>query len=439
MLKSAPRILAIVLLVAIAVLMAIAGGDGFTKLFKDVEANDGNGGDTPPPAQNIEDEPIIVEPPVNSSRFPKQPSRSDTFLYEQSIAVNAALKLEATHQTNKGILLVVSGAPTDGDFTVERQSVTVINMSEGGTLNSCLTLSCDSPTQYVTSQLTTEGLAVAVKDDKKCYLFIVDYELKSGRQTELDALSGAKIFPLSAGFMLLAERAQSAVHLIKNGEVEKTAFIPSGNVLEIIEMRSNFIIFINGINGYSVISLDKDLTGYSNISVPGKTALKVMPATEGGAQKFLVVEHTGSEVYVAKHSATFRESDCERVYAGKGGGADIYQNGSTIFLLLKGEKPRVILLDMNLDLVASNSSLYDDIKDIYFCEGYGGGYLMLIKEKSGDKLRLTDIRNDGAIAESTINISANSANFIINLNGTVSVIYSSAKDPSRIHIAGIDL
>jgi hypothetical protein len=94
---------------------------------------------------------------------------------------------------------------------------------------------------------------------------------------------------------------------------------------------------------------------------------------------------------------------------------------------------------MNLDLVASNSSLYDDIKDIYFCEGYGGGYLMLIKEKSGDKLRLTYIRNDGAIAESTINISANSANFIINLNGTVSVIYSSAKDPSRIHIAGIDL
>ncbi|MDD3946504.1 MAG: hypothetical protein PHI19_01540 [Clostridia bacterium] len=441
MLKNAPRVMAIVLLVAIAALMVIAGGSGFTELFKGVEAHTDDPIDpntnTEPPSVTPETPEDI--PPFLSSKFPKQPCESDLFAYTQSIETDSGLKLEAVHQTAQGNLLVISGAPVSGDFTVERNSVTVINMSCDGTLNKCLTLSVSTPTYYVCSQLTSEGLAVAVKDNDKCFIYTMDYALSGSSFAEMDTVNAARIFPLSQGYMFLAERAENTVYLIRGGTVHKSAIIQAGNVLEIMEMRSVLTLFINGINGYSVLSLDKNLEGFSQINIPEKHALKVLPVTENGVQKFLVVEFHCGSIYLSKHSATFREADCERVGIGLADGADIYQNGDSVFLLLKGTNPRVYLVDMQLNFTLSSSEFYHDIKDIYACDGYNGGYLMLSCNGDTDSLTLTDIRNDGSVSTKTIAVAADNAEFVRNLNNTVSIIYTSDQNPNMVSIAGITL
>jgi len=441
MFKSAPRVLAIVLLVSIAVLMVIAGGSGFTELFNKVEANTDNPTVTTnnpntgtPPTDNLPDDPVI------SSNFPKAPSAGGLFAYVQTIEADSELTLKEVHQSAGGILLVVSGAPASGDFTTKKQSVTIINMSEDGTLKAALTLDTPNPSYYVCSQLTSEGLAVAVKDGTKCYLYTMDYALEESASLELPTLNAARIFPLSAGFLFLAERADNTASLIEGGAVKKSVTIQSGTVLEIVELRSSLNIFLNGVNGYSIVTLDKNLAGFSQITIPEKRALKIQPVTEEGIQKYIVVELASGSVYLAKYSASFRESECERVCMGITEGADVFQNGESLFLILQSSTPRVYLVDLTLSFTLSSSAFYKDIRKIYDCACYSGGYLLLTSNNSSDgTLILTDIRNDGSISSKTVSLSAEKARFTKNTNGTASIVYSAAGEGNVIRIAAVTL
>lgn len=442
MFKSAPRVLAVVLLVSIAVLMVIASGSGFTDLFKRVEANN-DPTDSPAATDNPQtppdghtDNPV----PVISSNFPKAPSPGGLFAYVQTLEADSALTLMEVHQSAGGILLVVSGAPASGDFTVKKQSVTVINMSEDGTLKAALTLDTPNPSYYVCSQLTSDGLAVAVKDDAKCYLFTMDFSLAESGSLELPALNSARIFPLSEGFLFIAERADNSASLIQNGVIKKSVAIQSGEVLEIVELRSSLNIFLNGINGYSVVTLDKNLAGFSVVTIPEKRALEITPVTEDGVQKYIVIEQASGSVYLAKYNASFRESECERVCVGNAEGADVFQNGKSLFLLLNSSTPRVYLVDLSLGFTLSSSAFLKDIRKIHDCACYSGGYLLLISNNASDgSLTLTDIRNDGSISSKTVSLSAEKARFTKNVNGTASIVYSVKNEANTIRIAAITL
>jgi hypothetical protein len=439
MFKSAPRVLAVVLLVSIAVLMVIASSSGFTELFKKVEAStnhsDTQEHDTPAASQ---DDSVSI--PVISSNFPKAPIQGGLFAYVQTLEADSALTLMEVHQSAGGILLVVSGAPASGDFTVKKQSVTVVNMSEDGTLRAALTLDTPNPSYYVCSQLTSDGLAVAVKDSTKCYLFTVDYALAESRSLELPSVNSARIFPLSEGFLFLAERAENSATLIQNGAIKKSAAIQSGEVFDIVELRSSLNIFLNGINGYSIVTLDKNLAGFSVISIPEKRALKLQPVTESGIQKYIVVEQASGSVYLAKYTASFRESECERVCLGIAEGAEIFQNGESLLLLLKSTTPRVYLVDLSLGVTLSSSAFYKDIRKIHDCACYPGGYLLLISNNAADgSLTLTDVRNDGSLSSKIVSLSVEKARFTKNVNGTASIVYSVKEEANVIRIAAVSL
>lgn len=320
MLKNAPRILAVVMLVTIATLMVIAGSSEISGLFnKGVEAR------TDPPSSqqqnnNTPSDPTndpVITPVVPVSNLPKQPSASDIYAYTQAVEVQGDIKLEAVHQTALGILLVISGAPSGGDFSVARQSITIINMSPDGVLNNSLTLPSDQPIDYVCSQLSTDGLIVVAKDAQFCSIYTIDYLLDNAVCLQLEAVNSGRLFPLQNGFMFIAERVQNTAYLISGNCVQKSATIQAGCILEIVELRSTLNVFINGINGYSIIALDKDLIGYSVTNIPEKRALKVLPFSQNGVQKYMIAEHYMGAIYMAKHSASFRESDCERVSLGQ--------------------------------------------------------------------------------------------------------------------------
>lgn len=438
MLKNAPRILAVVMLVTIATLMVIAGSSEIPELFKKgVEAH------TDPPSSQQQDPTTpsdpsqnpIITPVLPVSNLPKQPAASDIYAYTQSVEVQGEIKLEAVHQTASGILLVISGAPAGGDFSVARQSITIINMSPDGVLNNSFTLPSEQPIDYVCSQLSADGLIIAAKDTQFCFIYTIDYLLTHADCLQLEAVNTGWLFPLQSGFMFIAERAQNTAYLISGNCVQKSAAIQSGSILEIVELRSTLNVFINGINGYSIIALDKNLIGYSATNIPEKRALKVLPFVHNGVQKYMIAEHHMGAIYMAKHSSSFRESECERVSLGQAEGANIYQNGESILLLLKSASPRVYLMDFALNFTLSSSNIYNNVKDIYGCDSYSGGYLML--SKNGANLILTDLRNDGGTSTKTVSISTSRADFVRNLNGTISIFYSSSA--AKIDIVGIPL
>ena len=436
MYKNAPKILAVVLLIVIAVLMLVAGSDSIKTLFtKDTphadannnpnnDNNDQTPNDTLPNDDDDEDddEDIIVP-----TAFPKAALESEMYLFEQELFLKGGLSLNAVHLTTVGIYIVVTSTAEGGDFSLTQKSVSVIKMTSDGTLEKALHLSLESETAYLGSQITASGLAVAVQGKEKTHLYTVGYELDVSPYIELPHATAAHIFPLREGFMLLAEGRENTMYLIKNGIAAKETSVQSGKVAEVFETAAGYMIFINGLNGYSVLNLDKNLNGYTSVSIPEKTVLKVMPLVENATQKYIVAEKEGGAVYITKYASSFRTTD-DRICLGIAESADIYINGETIFAVLKNQTGRIYLVDLALNTTLSNAGYFQGVTDIYDCHSYPNGYLMLAETETA--LSFIDLRNDGSVSVHTI--AGNRGIFIRTPLERVMLFYMQGTDKVRI-------
>lgn len=434
--NNAPKILAVVLLIIIAVLMLIAGSGSINKLFLKDDTPGNADTDNPDPSLNDEEEPddTMPEDPVPSSVFPKSPLTSQIFMYEQLIALEGGAALKAVHRTAAGVYIIVENASSGGDFKNAVKAVSVVKMSLSGVLEAAYHIAGAEETSYFDSQLTDTGLAVAVARGEKTLAYTVSYDLSDAQFAEIKKAAGARIFPLDNGYLLLLKNENSEVCLMNGASVLKTAAVQSGDLIETVEFANYFMLVINGINGYNIVQLDKNLSGFSSYLIPQKTALKIQPVVESGLQKFIVAEKENGAVYLTKYDKNFRSS-YERVCLGLADGADIYLNQATVFILLKGGSGRMYLADLSLNVIMTSASYLKNVTAIFGCECYTGGYLMLTSGE-GNKLMFIDIRDDGTVSEKKASDNAG-ASLFLSINSATALLFFSEQD--GIHIACVEL
>ena len=96
-----------------------------------------------------------------------------------------------------------------------------------------------------------------------------------------------------------AEGAENRIYHIRGNAVSRSTSVQSGSIVEVFDFGSRFGVVINGLDSYSYLSLNLNLECYATVTVPDRTAIKVVPVSENGEQKFIVVERGKDGITVA--------------------------------------------------------------------------------------------------------------------------------------------
>ncbi len=396
--KHIPKILAIVLLTAVAVLTVVAGsksiGDksanavetqiGGTSNYVGAETVKTNGTDTTKPAPSTEE---------LGSYFPIPPQSSDFYAYTQSLPIEGGVELNAVHTASDGVFIVITHSSRSGELKTRGRTVTVIRAETDGTLGGFMHLGTGGDYDYLTSGITSDGVTVAVKSGKITYVNTLSTGLTSRQVIELESSDSARIFTLNKGFLLFATGSGNAVYKIENNVVKATATLQYGEIKEVYDFGTYFSVFVNAINGYSVIKLDSALRDLGCVTVRERSAIAVQPVVREGKQKYIVAEATEGNVEIAEYFTDFSQSTSLRVGVGRAERAEVYMKSDRIFLLLHASTERLYLIGEELDYIASDSSVMRGVTEIADCCTYDGGFILLYR-KSGS-LVLLDLRDDG--------------------------------------------
>ncbi len=441
--KHAPKILAIVLLTAIAVLTVIAGTGSFGEGSDSGNAEgDGKSDQTIIPTTSVKD-PVDELPtddtpsdpiePVEPSVFPVPPEESAIYAYVQSLPFESGFTLNAVHTTSEGVFIIVTHELSTGGFKVKNRSVAVIKAERDGTLTAGLNLEHATATEYLDSALTSEGLVVITASSGVSYANVVSLDLGSREILELQKADTATVFTLNKGYLLFTGGASNAVCKIENNVIKAKASLQSGEIKAVYDFGAYYTVFLNGINGYSVLKLDSSLRDLGGVSVPERRILAVQPVARDGKQKYLVAESKDGAVELAEYYADFALSSAERVGVGMAQSADVFIKENRIFLLLHASTDRLYLIDEKLDYVASSSSVMQGMRALEDCASYDGGFNVLYVK--GDALVMLDLRDDGTEESRNFSVNADTA-FIGGLKGDgLSVVYA---EGNALMIIGLD-
>lgn len=442
--KHAPKILAIVLLTAIAVLTVIAGTGSFVDGSDSGNAQgDGTKSDvTTLPTTGVKDPeqelpaeqiPTVPEVPVEPSVFPVPPEESAVYAYTQSLPFESGFTLNAVHTTSEGVFIILTHELSTGGFKVKNRSVAVIKAERDGTLSAGLNLEHATATEYLDSALTSEGLVVITTSNSVSYANVVSLDLGSREILELPKADTATVFTLNKGYLLFTGGASNSVSKIENNVIKAKASLQSGEIKAVYDFNAYYTVFLNGINGYSVLKLDSSLRDLGGVSVPERRILAVQPVTRDGKQKYLVAEAKDGTVELAEYYADFSLSTAERVGVGMAQSADVFIKENRIFLLLYASTDRLYLIDEKLDYVASSSTVMQGMSALEDCASYDGGFNVLYIK--GDTLVMLDLRDDGTEESRNFNVKTEVA-FIAGLKGDgLSVVYA---DGNALMIIGLD-
>ncbi|MDR3185398.1 MAG: hypothetical protein LBU04_01095 [Christensenellaceae bacterium] len=429
--KNAPKILAAVLVVTIAVLALLSNSSNIrnlldTSLAKAIEEEESVPIETPPVTENISDSESTTDTIVNKTlfdKYPKSPLSSDRYLFEQSISLNDKITLNKVHNTSSGAFVILTTNAQSGDFNVERETVVVVNVSKSGTIQGLVRLNTTSIGRYITSQITIYGLVVSVSSDDKTYLFHIDGLLGISRIIELGKAQMVSLFSLTDGYLAVLENDANYAYIIKDGIINASALLPKGNIVDIFELANQFIIFLNTTDGYRVVFEDKNLRSFEQKLITGKTLSNIVPISNENAQSFIAIERMNGVVYFTRYSKSYTTSGNESFYIGPCESSMVYGNNDRIFLLLKtNTHVNCYLIKHNMSAQITNSDLFDNVMEIFGCHKYNDGFYLL--GKSNDKLVFINIQNNGIITEKTISENPLFVDFLRYQNGETTLFFT---------------
>lgn len=427
--KNAPKILAVVLLSAIAVLMIVAGSSSLKDVFAPSDKTSNNLSDTIPSVDAsgsdnaptpTPDEPTPPNKEEVENYFPILPDKSGAYPFKQEIALKDAT-LNATHSTVDGIFMVVTHSTDTGAFKVNTPCQSVIAMDNNGALTGTIALSTQQECNYLTSQITSDGLVVVVSNDTRTYVYSISLDFSHTELMELPSFSDANVFSLSEGFLFLGKSTENTIYKIKKGVVLASNSLQSGEIKATYDFSSYYALFISGINGYSFLKLDGSLKLMSTVNIPNRTLLQIEPIVIEGSQHFIAVEQTTNGVEIAEYPISFSIEKSQRVGVGIAESADVFMNGESIFILLHASTDRLYLVDKNLNFTASSTTTMQGITKLYDCYSTATGYKVLYAK--GQVLTLLDIRNDGTSQSLNLDTTTDVAHIAIGSTDNYAVVY----------------
>ena len=439
--KNAPKILAVVLLSVVAVLMIVAGSGSLldvldktpnsqgatSNLTDNSEQNSENNGSAPP----SENEPTET-PKEEPDYFPISATTDGPNRYMQTLSLEAP-SLNAVHNTGSASYVIFTHATQEGPFKVAKASQTIVALDGEGTILSAISLQAPKETKYLSSQITQDGLVVVTKGENRSFVYTVTYDFSQVDLMELPQFSEIDLFALTEGFLLIGKSKENTVYKIKNNVVIASNTLQTGELKAVYDFSTHYVMFLSGINSYSVIKLSDSLKQLSTVTIPSKTLLSVEPVVEDGEQKYITVELSSTGVEIAKYPQNFSITNSERVGVGFAESADVFMNGESIFLLLHSTTDRLYLVDKTLNFTSSNNTAFQGISRLYDCSSSLGGYKVLYSK--GEILTLVDVRNDGSQQSLNLDTKTDSAYISILANEELAIVYL---EDNFIKIVGID-
>ena len=440
--RNAPKILAVFLLTAIAVLMVVAGSGSLKEVFGKGNPSNGDYGDAfneqPQDDLNTGDqntnfkEPELQQKEPENNYFPINANTNGVYRYEQALTLKE-LSLNAVHSNSDGIFTIVTHQTKEGAFKVNESSVSVIKSDENGSIVGAVNFNALKPVKYLASAFTSQGLVAVLVDDAKTSLYTVSTDLCKTELIELLPFTNATVYSLNDSFLLIGGNQNNTIYKIKNNAIVTSSLLQAGEVKAVYDFGSYYTLFVSGINGYSVIKLNSDLKLLSSLTVPERELLCIQPTAIEGEQKFTVAELTSTGVEIALYDVGFSLADSTRVGVGLADSAEVFMNENGIFLLLHASTDRLYLIDNQLNFTASNATLFTGIVDFYDCFSRKSGYSVLYSKEGA--LTITELRNDGTSSSYNLEVVCDTAFVALDKEGNRSVVY--AKDDT-LKIIGLD-
>lgn len=424
--KNAPKILAVFLLSVIAVLMVVAGSGTIADLFTNKDdgvpgssANvEDDGSEKPPVTDDTDDGDTVVPPDVY---FPVPPEASAIYAYTQSLWCESGMELNNAIVTSEGLYVIVTHDSDSGVLATEGKRISVVHADTDGTLTAAVHLpSRGEDIRYLGAKLTSAGLVVVATDGEVSYVHTVSTDLKYTELLEFPAFASATVFALSEGYLLLGAGATNTVYKITGNAVAVSTTIQSGEIREVYDFGTYYMLVLNGISGYSVIRIGSDLKHISTVTVSDRHPLAIRPVVTDGVQKFLVAEKNATGVDIVRYGADFSAAEADRVGVGLADSADVFMNGESVFVLLHATTDRLYVIDSGLNFTASSTTLLQDMTAFHDCATYSGGFLVLYS--AGDALTLADIRNDSTSMTRSISVGTQKAFILRTAEGTSAVV-----------------
>ena len=426
--KNAPKILAVVLLSLVVVLMIVAGSGSLKEVFSPTGSSD----DNVPVVDAALDNDIQAKPDdtlendeVEDNAFPIYAKTDSLNRYTQELKLTSPI-LNEVHSTSTETFIIFTHATQSGALKVTKTSQTIIKVDDNGNILSAYSITAPKETEYLCSQITNAGLVVAVKDDTRTYLYTISCDFKQVDLIELSLFNKGSIFALNEGVLFLGSSKENAVYKIVNNSIVASNSLQSGEIKEIYDFSTHYVLFLSNINGYSFMKLLPDLKLVSSVNMVDKTLLSVEPIVEDNKQKYMAVEQSSLGVEIVKYDANFSTHGDERVGVGLAENAKVFFNGESVFLILYSTSVRLYLVDNDLNFTSSNSTTFQGLTEFYDGYSYKGGYAVLYDK--GQTLTLTDVRNDGMMKSVNLDSKVSIARIGVNGNNSFFVVYSTENE-----------
>ena len=230
----------------------------------------------------------------------------------------------------------------------------------------------------------------------------------------------SKVVVTSSAFAAEISIPTNTVYNITGNAVAASTTIQSGEIREVYDFGTYYMLVLNGISGYSVIRIGSDLKHISTVTVSDRHPLAIRPVVTDGVQKFLVAEKNATGVDIVRYGADFSAAEADRVGVGLADSADVFMNGESVFVLLHATTDRLYVIDSGLNFTASSTTLLQGMTAFHDCATYSGGFLVLYS--AGDALTLADIRNDGTSMTRSISVGTQKAFILRTAEGTSAVV-----------------
>lgn len=438
--KNFPKALAVVLLTVIAILMLVIGTGGADNIIGSNNGGADAGGDNPaedgsdniPPVDDNTDD---TDKDVNlnpasvlfpDGYFPKAAEKSGAYVFSNITAANYITKVGNVYATSESVFVIFTAVIAGG-----KNVVAVVSADHSGTLTAGRVISDNG--ELIASGLTSTGISTVINTENGSEAHLTAFNLLSDSSVTLPKINKAEVYSLNSGFLLFAERDKNTVYYTQNGESFREADIPSGNIKEIYDFGNHFILIINGLTGFSAITISDKFEKLSAETVEGKTAIKVVPYTDNGKQMYFSVETMNGCVYLSTYSSSFSLGAKDTVLLGKSAETYAFTNNKYVFVLTKNaDSSRLSITDFDMNTINTKPGALAEVTSVSQGAAYPGGYRVLGKKEGA--LSFIDIRDDGTSSVKYLSVNASSAGFAGTPSGVI-VAYSSGN--TGVSIVGI--
>ncbi len=369
-------------------------------------------------SENETDAPPTITPYYTT--LPKLPDTDDFFLFSQTLEGHGDIHIKNIHNTVFGTFAIVEADTSFGDIAVENISVGIAKISNLGSIEKIFILPSYQDLNFISSQITENGIAIMCYNQQNTLLFCIDYDLDSLTTSSLPLAKKGRIFSGLQDLIILTQANQNNIYKYIDDEL-RTAFLPSGDIIEVYDFYNYLLIIINQQSGYCIVKLSPQLRKLQQTYIQDSSIKAIVPYTDNNQQYFIVAEEKGGNTAIVKYDINFTTTE-QSTDIGKINNLVLIPYNNKITAIFSGNTKGIYSFDNNLNCTLLDVSILQNIDTIWGYNIMNDIYYLVCNI---DKhLVLLSCAFDDSYSQTVIDDTTTSQAFLIkNTNSTLCIYY----------------